>query len=208
MKFLYQPVTPWRVTQPFAANMACSNPDFSGVVWANPDGTCPAGKVKLYEALGTAGHTGVDLALRRWQPIYASAPGKVIKVYTIVQKGLGVSVRTDDKYFCTETGKDEYFRYLNFHMISLDVEVGDHVEIGDLLGYGDSTGISGGDHDHYELAPVDENGNTILNNQYWGCVDPLPYMYPHFALKYSLLKQYAELLARYVDLLADKLRRK
>jgi murein DD-endopeptidase MepM/ murein hydrolase activator NlpD len=213
MTFLYQPLNPFIVFQKFGENAACSNPDKTGVVSQLPDGTCPAGKVKLYPLFGVQGHTGIDCIAKKWQPVYASADGFVEELQTEEARGLGVGIITDQKYFCTETGKEEYFKYRNWHFISMDVEKGDKVKIGDFLGYADSTGYSSGDHLHFELKPVAQNSNGVWynilqSNGYFGSVDPIPYMFDHLALKYSLLKQLAELYARLLDLLADKARGK
>lgn len=216
-QFLYQPVKPWFINQKFGENLLCFRRLGNGTIEYKSKKTeevCPIGYTSIYSQM--KGHNGLDLLAARWQPVYASQDGFVEEVSTEVERGLGVGVITDKKYPCIETGRDEYFKYRNWHFIALNIHEGDHVRTGDLLGYADSTGYSSGDHLHFELKPVLKEGdkwfNILQNNFYFGAVNPEPYLYPQFAVAVrdiaSLLLKIREQLALLADLLADLFRRK
>ena len=216
-EFLYQPVKPWFINQKFGENLLCFRIGASGKMEYLPKKTedsCPVGYTSIYSQM--KGHNGLDLRAIRWQPVYASQDGFVEEVSTEVERGLGVGVITNKKYFCIETGKEEHFKYRNWHFISLNVHQGDKVRVGDLLGFADSTGYSSGDHLHFELKPVLKEGdkwfNILQNNGFFGAVNPEPYLYPQFAVAVrdiaSLLLKIREQLALLAELIADLLRRK
>lgn len=214
-KFLYYPVSPFHINQKFGEDTVCiSNIDNKTLVRKETVASCPANFRSLYSA--TNGHNGLDLRAVIWQPVYAAHSGIVTEVQTEIERGLGVGIVTDKKYFCQETDKKEHFKTRYWHFISLDVQLGDKVKVGDFIGYADSTGYSTGDHLHFELKPVtiigDKNGvlvynNTLQNNGMLGAVNPLLYMEAASALQIAgLIRQIAELSARIADFIADKLR--
>ncbi|MET3683812.1 murein DD-endopeptidase MepM/ murein hydrolase activator NlpD [Alkalibacillus flavidus] len=98
-------------------------------------------------------HSGLDLADDWGTEIYAAADGTV----TLAGRdgGYGLSVEIDHP----NTYETKYA-----HLADIDVEEGQSVEQGDLIGLMGSTGRSTGVHLHYE---VFNNGETI---------DPYPYM--------------------------------
>ena len=141
------------------------------------NGVCPSGYEELYPLLGMKGHTGIDLGATRGQPIYASQDGFVYEIATEPERGMGVDVITNERF---DMGGTHYAKYRNWHMLSLNVLKGQKVRVGDLLGYADNTGFSSGDHDHFELKPVekDSNGNwynVFQDNGYFGSIDPEPF---------------------------------
>ena len=85
-------------------------------------------------------HLGFDLAVTAAVPIVASGPGTVVQadylgIYgncVIVDHGLGV-------------------QSLYAHLSSIDVKVGDRVEMGQQLGRSGMTGLAGGDHLHFTM---------------------------------------------------------
>lgn len=196
-KFLYQPLRPFRVFQNFGENMACSNPDRTGVVSELPDHTCPVGKVKLYPLLGLKGHNGLDCQALRWQPVYAAQDGRVDEVSTDLHRGLGVGIRTQVE--------GRWFRHRYWHLIAIDVDNGAMVKTGDLIGLADSTGLSSGDHLHFELKEVDMNGRVLnQDNGYFGAIDPLPFMENKFALDVKGLVSQISLIREKLALLTDR----
>jgi len=70
------------------------------------------------------------------------------------------------KEVCIETGWYAYY----FHLLDVTVQVGDRVERGDVIGHVDSTGLSTGDHLHYQI-----NGPGV------GAIDPAPAMAGSYA---------------------------
>jgi murein DD-endopeptidase MepM/ murein hydrolase activator NlpD len=93
----------------------------------------------------TARHHGLDFAARRGTPIYATAPGEVVRAGWRGAYGYMVEIEHD---FGLAT------RYA--HLSSVLVEVGEEVEYGDRIGLMGSTGRSSGPHLHYEVR-VDGN---------------------------------------------------
>jgi murein DD-endopeptidase MepM/ murein hydrolase activator NlpD len=217
MKFFFQPVKPFHINQAFGDNKACidnvTNKVFSKSPFLN-ETVCPSGSRSVYSNMD--GHNGIDLTAQKWQKVYASQDGEVIEVCTEEARGFGISIITDSKYLCNETGTYEHFVYRNWHLIAMDVNVGDKVKVGDLIGYADNTGFSSGDHLHFEVKPVQnmgrENGviktrNLLQGNGFFGAVDPLQYMETVFALDFKpIVLKFTELSASVLDFIADKLR--
>lgn len=221
-KFLFHPVKPFSLTQSFGANIPCAEknnlPVSKKMVISGKDNdTCPIGFEKFYPLLGLKGHNGLDLQATRWQRVYNSQEGTVIEVQTEEQRGLGVSVMTNKKYFCRETGNQEFFVMRYWHLASINVHLGDKIEVGELIGLADSTGYSTGDHLHFELKPVEilrvegvnvKTLNVLQNNGFYGAVDAMPYMENIYALDFaSLSRQVKELGARVMEFISDYLRK-
>ena len=210
MKFLFQPVKPWRVFQGFGENGACIDIATGKKVIACDGLNPPAGYKSVYSQM--KGHSGLDVFAKRWQECYSAQDGFVEEVVSEDARGLGLGIITNDKYLCDQTGKPEYFKIRYWHFISFNVHKGEKVKVGDFLGYCDSTGYSSGDHLHFELKPVAQNTkgvwyNVLQDNGYFGAVDPTPHMENIFALEFAgLWRQVKELLAKVADLLSDKMR--
>lgn len=213
-KFLFQPVKPFVIKQAFGDNKVCiDNKTNSIYIPCNGDNP-PDGYRSIYSQM--KGHNGIDLAAAYWQPCYASQDGVVEEVQLERERGLGVGIVTDKKYFCAETKRPEYFKYRNWHFEAIYVKKGDKVKTGDLIGWCGSTGYSTGSHDHLELKPVEWYSyrgeqrirNILQDNGYFGAVNPIPYMEDIFALEFAGLwkrvKEAAAILADYLSDLARK----
>lgn len=86
-------------------------------------------------------HTGVDLAMPKGTELHSIAQGTVERVvHHSGGLGNGVYVRSDDGDI-----------HVYGHLDSVSVHQGDHVVVGDLLGYSGSTGHSTGPHLHFGL---------------------------------------------------------
>jgi hypothetical protein len=98
-------------------------------------------------------HLGFDLAVTQRIPILAANTGVVLYaadlgIYgncVIVDHGLGV-------------------QSLYAHLSSLDVQVGDRVEQGQVLGRSGMTGLAGGDHLHFTMLV---NGHAVNPVEWW-----------------------------------------
>ena len=94
-------------------------------------------------------HTGWDMGVAEGTPILATARGEVIEA-SMSDVGYGLHVIVDH---------GNGFKTLYGHMSKMNVQVGDRVEVGWVLGEVGSTGNSTGPHLHYEVrlndAPVD-----------------------------------------------------
>lgn len=165
------------------------------------------------------GHNGLDYHALRWTQIYAAREGEVVEVETEQERGLGIGI-LHKFYVDTATGQEltvsqaksrphkvVYYKTRYWHLIAMDVHIGDRVWTGSLIGYADSTGYSSGDHLHFEVKETDSRGNTINNNNgFFGAVDPLPLMYDDFARDVNLLRLSLEKAASMLDAISDKLR--
>lgn len=102
------------------------------------------------QKIDEATHMGVDLASVRQAPIKAGNHGRVIfadflGIYgncVILDHGLGL-------------------QSIYAHLTGIDVQVGDRVQKGDLLGTSGATGMAGGDHLHFEMTVSGVSVNPI-----------------------------------------------
>lgn len=197
-KLFYRPVSPWIVTQKFGANQVCIDNDTSTKLIACDGNNPPVGYRSIYSMM--RGHNALDLGAKRWQPLYAAADGVVTEVETEVARGLGLAITHD-------FGAQGLWKTRYWHFIALDVHMGERVQVGQLIGYADSTGFSTSDHLHFEVKRLNPDGsNMYQENGYFGAEDPEPLLYEKFALEVSLWRQLRELFARLADALADRAR--
>ena len=99
-------------------------------------------QVKVFSRFGTRrgrAHQGVDLPLRTGTPVYAAFDGCVRASFYNSGYGNLVIIRH-------ENGLETYYG----HLSKRQVEVGDWVHAGDVIGLGGSTGRSTGPHLHFE----------------------------------------------------------
>lgn len=99
---------------------------------------------------GRRAHKGVDLAMPAGSPIYATADGVISRADWYSGYGLYVAI---------EHGGELQTRY--GHMSRLNVEAGQQVRKGDIIGYVGSTGRSTGPHLHYEVRIAGEAVNPV-----------------------------------------------
>ena len=98
-------------------------------------------------------HAGIDIGGTVHSPIYATADGKVTFVGKNGGYGKFIQLYHSSKY-TTQYG----------HLSDYNVEIGDYVKKGEIIGYMGNTGRSTGVHLHYEIL---RNGTPV---------DPYPYM--------------------------------
>jgi len=93
-------------------------------------------------------HEGIDLAAPRGTPVYAPAAGQVVLAEKLEVRGKGVLI---------DHGWGVISGY--FHLSRIEVRAGQEVKSGDLIGRVGSTGLSTGNHLHWEIrvrsVPVD-----------------------------------------------------
>lgn len=87
-----------------------------------------------------AQHAGLDMAGSTGEPIYAAAAGRVVRAERFGGYGLAVDI---------DHGRGILTRY--GHLSKINVNVGDRVSIGQVIGGMGSTGRSTGTHLHYEV---------------------------------------------------------
>lgn len=99
-------------------------------------------------------HTGLDITGAKGTEIHASESGTVIKTNTSCPHDYGKEKSCGcgggyGNYIIIKHGPD--FITLYGHLTEVNVEVGDTVKKGDLIGHMGSTGFSTGDHLHFEI---------------------------------------------------------
>ncbi len=91
-------------------------------------------------------HYGMDIAGKKDAKVLAFASGTVAKV------GYGPSAGNYVQLYHTFSNGDKYTtRYLHFKY-EVNLEVGEYVNVGDVLGIQGNTGYSFGDHLHFEIS--------------------------------------------------------
>ena len=109
-------------------------------------------------------------------PIVAAAPGKVVGVNLNGRSGFCVTIAHNS---------DGSVRTLYCHLKRWpNVNVGDHVGAGTVIGYEGNTGRSGGTHLHFEITKVNPTGAEISSSGSYNpdkhTVNPENYIYPLF----------------------------
>ena len=192
---LCYPVRPFHINQNWGDNIPCVQ-NFGAADQTIVDGadnkTCPAGFDKLYSHFGMSGHNGTDLQAGV-QPIYAACAGTIVEKQTIASRGLGLGILTDEAFDLDAAGT-HFVKIRYWHLQSFNVDVGQHVNAGDLIGYSDNTGYSSGNHLHFEGDPMDKDavGNLTLVNppgSITGSIDLAPFFIGQYADVLSIKSQ-------------------
>ncbi len=96
-------------------------------------------------------HTGIDIAMKRGTPVYATADGIIAEPKSGLS-GYGITVLINHQYG---------YETLYAHLSKRTVKAGQKVKRGDLIGYVGSTGVSAGSHLHYEVWKKGEKVNPV-----------------------------------------------
>src|SRR3990167_8957740 len=139
------PTKPYLLGQKFGENLACSFPDRTGVVTVLSNGTCPAGKVKLYPLLGMKGHTGEDTRVASGTPLYSPLNGFVREMQTERERGLGIGIVSKERFDLGEHGV-HFIKVRMWHLDKFNVTFGQEVRRGQIVAWSDNTGLSSGPH--------------------------------------------------------------
>lgn len=95
-------------------------------------------------------HTGLDLAAPEGTPFYAAASGWVTE--SGYDREVGVA---NTRIIIQHEGRNDGYATEYLHWVASFVEVGDHVEAGQLIGEVGSVGYSTGPHLHFSLIDLD-----------------------------------------------------
>ena len=214
MLTIHRPVKSDKFVQGFAENLACTQVDATGspiIPYRINNGTfpnsCPTGYAKLYPLFGLPnGHNGYDLGLYHGEPIYHSGDyNGFMRTHVDHNGGVGVDIVSHEELLYHKHSGMNYKHHIklrHWHIKSVNGWDGKQVKPGDLIGYGDNTGVSGGNHDHFSLKWCDEKGNGIhSDNGFWGALDQTPYYTNAFILDILNLKQQLSLAQRVLKLL-------
>lgn len=107
-----------------------------------PGAGCPADRPVI--------HTGIDLAAPEGTPFYAAASGWVTEAG--YDREVGVA---NTRIIIQHEGRNDGFATEYLHWIATFVEVGDHVDAGQVIGEVGSVGYSTGPHLHFSLIDLD-----------------------------------------------------
>lgn len=186
MKLLFQPLKPFIINQRFGANKACITTDGTRKVITCDGNNPPNGYKSLY---GKYGHGGIDCYAHHGQPLFAAQDGVVYHIDTSKKSGLDVRIESEVN--------GVKFRHIYEHLMSYEVQVGQKVRVGQLIGRCDNTGYSSGDHLHFEM--------RIQSNDVWKKVDPLEYMEDIYAPDFlKIIDQFAYLKVIFSEWLAKQ----
>lgn len=178
---LYKPLkSQLIISQNFTENNACIKEDGTGGVIPRLKAICPTGYTSIYKYSGMAGHNGLDIPAKDWEPVFASLEGVVTELATERERGLGVGITSEQRYewndaFSAAQGENQ-IKHRYWHLAGMNVKMGDKVKVGDVIGWADNTGYSTGTHLHFEIKPVESGVNILQNNKMFGCIDPLVYL--------------------------------
>lgn len=165
--------------------------------------------LSAYMKYGLKGHNGIDFALWYKEPIFwdVDTIGKVIEAKADNSGGMGVTIISRDK-------DGTYYKHRFWHLIRFACKTGDYLESGEIIGYGDSTGFSTGNHLHRDLKKVRKNPDgtyTTLdwNNGYKGAIDLSPYFENKFILDVirDLLEESISLAQKVINLIKKILKK-
>ena len=185
MKLIYQPLETVFVTQAFGENRVCiSNTD--GTLIGCDGNNPPQGYRSLY---GTKGHLGTDMAATSRVKLFCAQRGHVYHIDTNKRSGLDVRIESN------EDGRR--IRCIYEHMSRVDVQVGDFVETGQVIGLPGKTGYATGEHLHFQVEEF------ILGE--WVAIDPMTIMEMTPANKVLILNNKVTFLKEKLALLADQL---
>lgn len=152
------------------------------------------GYVKLYPTLGLKGHNGWDMSCWHGEPLYHSADwAGTMKTEVDRNGGIGVDVISKEPVFSYK-GQQVHAKLRYWHLKSVVGWDGKDVREGDLIGYGDTTGVSSGDHLHWGLKPCFKDGSNVDGgNGFYGAIDPAPYFVNMFVL--DVVKEKKQILS-------------
>jgi len=188
---IYLPIDTHRKTQGFGENLACISR--MQKITTKRGSFCPVGYQDFYKSIGMKGHNGEDWACFYKEPIFfpvaaTKKGGGFMEWYSVEASdtagGIGVDVISRESLLIDvlpeEAGpharalwkaQNRYLR-VKFRFWHMDTAWKDRsVMLGEMIGLGDSTGASSGDHIHWGMKFVDAHDLTLdRDNGYYGAV--------------------------------------
>ncbi len=121
---------------------------------------------EFYQQFGLPAHEGIDLRALKGANLYALADGEVTKVENPPNHPYGLHIRM------THQQNGVTFESIYAHLDDANVQAGQTVKAGQLIGLADDSGNSFGSHLHLTLKIVGEQTGAFPP----GVVDPWPYL--------------------------------
>lgn len=122
-----------------------------------------------YAQFGLPGHEGIDIAAALGTRVYCVAPGRVKMVHPQPDgHNYGTHVRV---------AHEQGYETIYAHMLFLQVQEGQEVGAGQVLGLAGHSGNALGDHSHLTLEHAGETQGAYPNN----IIDPTPFLAPLLA---------------------------
>ena len=157
---LYYPIKPASLTQSFGGNGA------------------------YYQSHGVniVGHNGLDFVAFDGQEVYAAHDGIVTYSGEDSLNGEFIEITSHEEFDIGGITTFAKTIYVHFQHGGRKVETGNIVNVGQVIGYADSTGLSTGTHLHFGLKRVTVEKETgvpttlNLDNGYNGAINPKPFL--------------------------------
>jgi len=141
--------------------------------------------LNFYKSIGLKAHNGLDIPTWYKEPCYLNYIGKakLVSITDDTKLGIGLTFLIDD-----HNGTFQ-IRFWHFADYVRTLKIGQEYDSGTLIGYCDSTGMSTGDHLHFDIKKAAIRGNdgySILNknNGYFGAISPDEYWEDQFILDF------------------------
>jgi murein DD-endopeptidase MepM/ murein hydrolase activator NlpD len=131
--------------------------------------------------MGNGGHSGVDIRSSRGTPVVSIGKGEVVEAGRNIGYGNVVKI----KY---KTPDADIIYAIYAHLDTIMTEAGTRVEAGDRVGTIGNTGISFGDHLHYEIDTTTRRGRPLY--PYLDCPETNPYIQNNTDVCIDLLQEH------------------
>lgn len=122
-------------------------------------------------------HRGIDLATYEGTPLISATDGEVVNIFHLGNQNVGEGIKVQ-----MEDGSQIIYGHLKEG--SINVEVGDHVHIGEIIAQTGNTGRSSGPHLH--VGAKDAGGNFVDPQQFVDTIQELAFQLLDIAWKTTL----------------------
>jgi murein DD-endopeptidase MepM/ murein hydrolase activator NlpD len=128
----------------------------------------------VYSQFGLNGHNGIDIGMPVGTPIFASMDGYCYPAND-GDSGYGLHIK--------QRSSEKLLEFVYGHMSFIQVQYGEYVHMGDLIGLSGNTGFSTGPHLHFGARKLIKSDKDLLvcgiqnyDNGFKGSFDILPYL--------------------------------
>lgn len=141
--------------------------------------------VDFYKKLGLDGHNGLDFKAKTGCKLFACNGG--IVTYASFDEGGGNTI------IISSTLKGDGFKTIYYHLFRINVQKGQTVVAGDLIGLTGNTGkYTTGPHLHLGLKKIKDGATINWGNGYKGAIDPSKYFKKNWNKTHAYHRYYRE----------------